>query len=156
MHIQVDEQDRDLLRYAWNPNHNGYLMAHRRNTTKPSGHEMFRLHREVMARILGRSLLKEELVDHINHDKLDNRRANLRVADASQSLFNLRAKDGGSSRFIGVFWDAPRSTWRAEVRAYNSRFYVGRFDSELEAAWMRDQYASELHGDFASLNFDYI
>ena len=51
-------------------------------------------------------------VDHIDHDGLNNRRSNLRLATESQNLANQRPQTGRSSRFKGVHWNKQRQRWR--------------------------------------------
>ena len=113
------------------------------------------MHRLVLSRALGRPLLSHEQVDHINRDSLDNRRANLRVASPGENVRNKTLTSSNSSGFIGVSWCSQTSSWRSVILLDRARFHIGRFKDIEEAAWMRDQFAIELHGDFAVLNFDY-
>jgi hypothetical protein len=71
-------------------------------------------------------------VDHINGDRLDNRRENLRIVTPAQSRQNT-ASIGGSSRYRGVFWDSTRSKWTARAQLNRRGHQVGRFGSEAEA-----------------------
>ncbi len=73
------------------------------------------------------------LTDHINRDRTDNRRCNLRLVTDAKNNHNVPAR-GGSSKFRGVSWDKARSKWSAKVRAEGSTVHFGRFDDELEAA----------------------
>lgn len=72
-------------------------------------------------------------VDHINRDKLDNRRANLRICTHAENMQNLGAK-GGSSQYRGVSWDSKRQTWVADVSPEGKKKTLGRFATELDAA----------------------
>jgi hypothetical protein len=138
------------------------LLAHRRwvshtNATKTrsngsklyvvsyAGGRMVRLHRLLMDAPHG------VLVDHVNGDGLDNRRRNLRLTDHSGNRANAAAC-GGRSRFRGVTWDAQRGKWMARLEVDGRRLYLGRFDSELEAAEAWDATALECWGDMARLN----
>lgn len=81
-------------------------------------------------------------VDHINQNRLDNRRANLRLVTRSE---NLRNRAGfGTSAHKGVHWDASRGKWRASA----GRVTLGRFDTEAEAVAAVD--AAETAGGLAS------
>lgn len=91
------------------------------------------------------------LVDHINRNPLDNRRANLRLASKSQNTANGRA--WGKSKYRGVTWDKDNSRWRAAVFKNGRRIHIGRFDTEEEAARAYDAVAREHHAEFAALNF---
>ena len=89
-------------------------------------------------------------VDHIDGNGLNNCRSNLRVCTPQQNLAN-RGPRGGSSRFVGVSRRAGK--WEAKIMYRGKRFYLGRFDDEVEAAKARDRKAHELHGPYAYLNF---
>ncbi len=95
----------------------------------------------------------DEVVDHINGDKLDNRRTNLRVCTQSENARNNNKprKRKTSHLFKGVHWDG--SAWVAQIQVNKIKHYLGRFSSEFEAARAYDRKAKELHGAFASLNF---
>lgn len=72
----VSWQDADASQHNWHDN-SGYAARYAPGT---KGGKMY-LHRVVMTRMVGRPLQKGEEVDHINRNKLDNRRANLRLTD---------------------------------------------------------------------------
>lgn len=78
--------------------------------------------------------------DHINHNGLDNRRANLRIVTHQENQANLPKKRGGTSSFYGVSWSKERKAWCAYVAHNAKRKNLGRFNSELEAAHAYDNY----------------
>ena len=92
------------------------------------------------------------MADHRNGDGLDNRRENLRVATASQNGAN-RHRTRGTSRYLGVCWSEQKQRWRALISDGTKRLAIGVFRSELEAAQAYDRKATEIHGEFARLNF---
>ena len=94
-----------------------------------------------------------ELVDHINGDTLDNRRSNLRIADASHNSCNRKSVRGSSSSFKGITWHRGVRKWQAAIKAHGRQHYLGVFASEVDAAKAYDAAAREMHGDFARLNF---
>ena len=94
-------------------------------------------------------------VDHINHDGLDNRRANLRPATFTQNIRN-RAKFNNrtyASKFKGIVWHPYRKRWQVKIRVNHKPIFLGSFHDEVEAAKAYDRAAEKYHGDFASLNF---
>lgn len=91
------------------------------------------------------------LVDHINHDTLDNQRRNLRNCTRSQNMWN-RKRRCGTSKYKGVHKDSTTSKWCAQIYKYNVAVDRKYFDTELEAALWYNVKAKELFGEFAYLN----
>jgi hypothetical protein len=90
------------------------------------------------------------LVDHADHDGLNNQRSNLRPADNGQNAANGRHQihRAKSSRYKGV----SRSKWGTWI-AYAQRRHIGTFASEEDAARAYDEAAVTIWGEFAHLNF---
>lgn len=94
-------------------------------------------------------------VDHINHNKLDNRRCMLRVATGQQNSFNMR-KFRGTSIYKGVIkrFNSPGcKPWEAKIQKDGKCIGLGRYLTEEDAARTYDEKAKELFGEFAWLNF---
>ncbi len=91
-------------------------------------------------------------VDHRNHDGLDNRRANLRIATPSQNIANSR-KHGTttSSRYKGVSLFKRTGQWTAQIG--KPKRHLGYFATEESAALAYDRAAIEVWGEFANPNF---
>jgi hypothetical protein len=87
-------------------------------------------------------------VDHKNHNTLDNRRANLRVATKSQNHANTRKLPGTSSRFKGVYFYKRTGKWRAKIRVRGKHISLGYFNSEIDAALAYYEAAREHFGEF--------
>jgi hypothetical protein len=94
------------------------------------------------------------IVDHSNGDRLDNRRANLRIVTPTQNCRNRRKASGKSSRFKGVSYRKDRGTWLVSIKVDGRLIKLGTFDSEIVAAKAYDRAALEHFGEFAVLNFD--
>lgn len=141
----VDPADADrVLAHRWRACSNGRGNVYVRRCG--SGSPVY-LHRFVIGAQAG------ELVDHANGDGLDNRRANLRIADHSANGANRHSPVRGSSRFRGVYWNRRLGRWHAQIGGGNSTTYIGQFDDEAEAARAYDRAATERFGAFAAPNF---
>ncbi len=106
-----------------------------------------RLHRLIM------DCPKGLVVDHINGDSLDNRRANLRLATQAQNLYNRKKKKNTSSQFIGVSFNKSHRYWCSQIRVNGKSVWLGSFDNEIAAAKAYDKAARMYHKEFARLNF---
>jgi hypothetical protein len=102
------------------------------------------LHREIMDAPKGMD------VDHINHDTLDNRKQNLRLATRSQNLANNR-RPIGATGFRGVCRTSSGELlpFKAQIKGE----YLGTFANAVDAARAYDTAASKKFGEFARLNF---
>lgn len=88
-------------------------------------------------------------IDHINHNTLDNRRCNLRVASRSQNAANCK---GRGNKYKGVWWDEEKQRWRARITVNYQGYNLGRFDNEEDAAIAYNVAAQLFFGEFALLN----
>lgn len=104
--------------------------------------KMIRMHRQIM------SLLVGQIIDHKDHNGLNNQKSNLRMATYSQNCANR--KRGNSGKYVGVTRMNDRYI---SIISINRRpFRIGVFDTEIDAAIAFNKKALELHGEFASLN----
>ena len=93
------------------------------------------------------------LIDHINHNGLDNRRANLRFATYGQNAWNSKKGiNRGSSKYKGVSWDKISKKWRAMICNDYKKMHLGFFDDEKAAAKVYNEAAKKHRGVFAVLN----
>tara|TARA_R110002153_G_scaffold187391_1_gene340430 strand:- start:324 stop:803 length:480 start_codon:yes stop_codon:yes gene_type:complete len=77
---------------------------------------------------------KNNFIDHININPLDNRIENLRILNASQNSRNIKKKQNCSSKYIGVCWDKLGNKWRARIEINGKKKSIGQFDTEEEAS----------------------
>jgi AP2 domain/HNH endonuclease len=144
----VDEKDYEWLSsfkwYAWfSPRTKGFYA--RRSIYPSTGASM---HRVILDANPG------QIVDHINRNTLDNRRANLRFATISQSNQNTRVlTTRNKSGFRGVSLVRATKKWRVVISLNGRNIDLGRFACIKDAALAYDTAARKLYGDFAQLNF---
>jgi hypothetical protein len=135
----IDAEDEERVgRFRWYRESTGYVS---RNLPRNRGARRGRvyLHREVMGLTRGDGLE----ADHENHRPTDCRKSNLRILPHSGNLQNRRgANRGSTSRYRGVFWDAGRGRWVAQVKVGAVRLRK-RCDSEKEAAAVATQWRRE-------------
>lgn len=138
-----DEEFQRLSQYTWRLHRQGYA-------TRGGGCGNFMMHHEVFGKPP-----KGFMVDHINGNKLDNRRANLRLATKSQNNANSvpRRSASKSSSFKGVSWNEAAQGWRAQIQKDGKGRVIGLFADEVAAAYAYDLAAVETFGDFARPNF---
>ena len=91
----------------------------------------------------------DELVDHINHNGIDNRRVNMRLCTIQQNQFNKRKQPGKTSVYTGVSWDGVLCKWRAEIKINGSRKDLGRHKTQEEAVSAYNDAAAIYFGEFA-------
>jgi hypothetical protein len=109
--------------------------------------------RKYIHQLIAKRMGVEGIMDHINHNRLDNRRENLRPATNSQNGANSRKRTKPcSSRFKGVCWDKAKKKWKAHIRVNRKRFHLGYFHNEWAAAQAYNFAAIYYFGEYAYLN----
>lgn len=140
-----DKEDYDLIsQYCWHKGNKGYI-----STSHPHG---LKMHRLVMG-VKNSSII----IDHINLNKSDNRKENLRIVSNSQNRMNTRPPKCNTSGTKGVCYVKSRNKWCAYISANKKRITIGRYD-RIEEAIAARQKAEELY--FGEYNYnkknDYI
>jgi hypothetical protein len=144
----VDPEDyKEFAKYKWYAKGCGRrFYAERWDSSGIKGKDVS-MHQAIMGAAEGK------VIDHINHNGLDNRKANLRFATAQQNTWNKRKKRGNSSsRYKGVSQAKGQKKWRAEIHCNGRKIHLGYFDDEKAAAMAYDAKAKELFGEYAVLN----
>lgn len=138
-----DEHWHDLSRFTWCINNHGYVI-----TTMKKKNVL--MHAFVMKELHGVQLQAEEIIDHINNIRHDNRFVNLRVNTRSGNSHNKKKKEGSASRYFGVYKNG--NGWSARIKKACANYNLGTFKAEHEAAKAYNLKAYELYGDAANLN----
>lgn len=137
----VDDKDFEIFnKYRWFLHSNGYVY-------RKIKHKIIWLHREILI------CPKDKVIDHINHNKLDNRKSNLRVVTKSENQHNrIKQTSRCSSRYKGVYYHKRDKCWIAQITNNNTFIYIGSYNLEKEAAKAYNEKAKELFGKYALLN----
>lgn len=122
----------DFYWSAWSPPNRKTSYVIRNKTVSYGAARMHRL-----------ILTQAEVIDHVNGNGLDNRRANLRDADKFQSAQNRTRKNKK-----GTVW--KMGAWEVRVQAYGVRKYIGRFRSMEDANRAYCDALIVMHKQFAN------
>lgn len=129
-----DLEDYDKIKgYTWYSSH-GYISTRERGNQK-----LLRLHRLVM------NAPSNKVVDHINHNPLDNRKENLRVCNQSDNTINRKsAKNYTGVQGVRLM---PSGKWETRL-TYHGKVYIKRFPTLEEAVSYRKQLEEKYFGEF--------
>lgn len=144
----VDDDDYEhLSQFKWCCN-NSAKIAYAVRGTKTKGRRInIKMHRFILGVSDSRIV-----VDHINHDGLDNRRQNLRLCTQADNMKNTRKRRGTSSTQKGVSFTPATGRWRAYIWVNKKRIHLGYFAFEESASAAYNEAAKEHFGEFAHLN----
>lgn len=125
--LKVDKDNEHLLaKYSWGLDSDGYPKA------KVKGKHL-RLHQIVLG-----IAPKGMVTDHINQNKLDNRRKNLRFASFRDNALNSFKKGDG------VWWNKSKERWQAQHKINGKRYHIGTFKTKKEALATYQKHSKEL------------
>jgi len=132
--IWIDEEDFERIsRYRWRDDGRGYAVR------KSRGCPTVKMHREILGLSCG-----DGEVDHINRNRMDNRKSNLRLVTRSQNQWN-RADPKRGLRFD----PRGRKHWSVVIYRYGKRFRTPACRTPGEAIAMSVELRARLHGEFA-------
>jgi hypothetical protein len=141
----VDDADYDhLLRFTWFISDKGYAIG---NACINGLYKTIRMHCVIM---------RAKGIDHRDTNRLNNQRANLRIATQSQNSGNqkilARKTHNSKSKYKGVSWSSASQKWRTQIVYMYKHIHLGYFHNEQEAAKAYNAKAIELFGEFARIN----
>lgn len=148
--IVDDECYNELNKWRWHCDGRGYAAR-----TEHNGYDngkrvtqSIKMHRQILRASKG------VFVDHINGDKLDNRRSNLRFATTAQNNRNSKTPAHNSSGYKGVYEDKRnlKNKWQAYITVDNKKIHLGYFYTKEDAAKKYNDVAKELFGEYARVN----
>lgn len=139
----VDPEDAPrLLVSRWSMSSQGYAVSTQKDLFDGEN---------LMHRIIAKPQ-KGQVVDHINHMRSDNRKANLRGCTHAENMRNTR-RNWSQTGLRGVFLDKRYGMYAVSIVAEGKKYSLGRYETKEDAAKIYDAAARQLHGEFAVLNF---
>ena len=132
--IDLDDVEK-VKKYKW-------VFSHRYVVNGNTG---LRLHRFIM------NAPEDKVVDHINHNKLDNRKCNLRVCTQSQNTMNSSLRSDNTSGYTGVYWYKSRSKWLVRITVNGKCINLGYYDDLEEAVKVRKEAEIKYFGEYRRL-----
>lgn len=145
----IDDDDFEMINlFKWcaHKAHKAYyaVAVHRDEDRKQ---RLILMHRLIM------NASKGTIVDHINHDTLDNRKSNLRFCTHSQNIRNQRIQSRKkSSKYKGVTLVKSNGRWASYIKVKNKRIGLGYYENEIDAARAYNKAALKYHKEFAVIN----
>ncbi len=134
--ILVDDEDFAILsRFTWHTTIQGYAQC------KINGKNML-MHRFIL------NYNDKKVIDHIDHNKINNQKSNLRIVGQAINTQNVIKKS--KTGFRGVFFES--GSYKAGIRKEGKRIHLGVFKNILDAALAYDKAAIELYGPDALTN----
>lgn len=136
-----DEKTLNLIKnYTWGFQPGGYVVSSKN-------------HIYLHALIAGKPESPDLIIDHINRDKLDNRRENLRIVTKSVNCHNRAKKKNTKSIYIGIKKRSNGLFYGRVTKDRKEYCTTNGYADEKDAAIARDQLAIKLYGNNACLNF---
>jgi hypothetical protein len=139
----VDDLDYEYLsKEKWYLSQNGYVIGGNKRTGRKS---FMKIHRLIMDAKDG------ELVDHIDHDKLNNVRSNLRIVGMEGNVHNQHKRKNTKNNFKGVTYVKRLGLFQSRCRIFGGDYFLGYFKTEIAAAYAYNKKATEL-SEFTLIN----
>jgi hypothetical protein len=149
----ISSEDADLAQFRWHIGSGGYAI---RSTPMrygvQQGPKHIRMHRVILERMIDRTLQADEECDHIDGDRLNNQRTNLRLAKHYQNGLNQKAPTNNTSGYKGVAWSKAAGKWRALIKVRGKQHYLGLYATAQEAHIAYERAAIEYFGEWHRSN----
>lgn len=145
----VDDDDYEYLnQWKWTSHSKGYAYRN-------SGRDIFGNTAAVFLHRFITDCPKNMIVDHINQNKLDNRRQNLRICTQAQNARNKPKRIDNKSGYKGVVLH-QKGLYRATCSNKNKQIHFGYFKDPHHAALAYDLWVTYLFGEYAKTNFKVV
>lgn len=141
----VDDEDYGkVCSFKWRLDPEGYAVCTAKLEDGSNKRTTYRMHRMVMNNPTGWE------VDHVSRNRLDNRKANLRLCTSSQNKANQSIRQDNKSGSKGVSWNSASSKWVAKIYVNKKCIFLGRFSNKTEGIEAYNQAQKKYYGEFAN------
>jgi len=145
----VDDEDFEMLsQYKWHYVKPGYAARSQYCGGGRSSHKVkvTPMHREIMDSPDGK------MIDHKNHDGLDNRKSNLRICTRTENRRNSVRHKNNKSGYKGVWQEGKKFRSAIWIKDEKRNRNLGTFETAIQAAKAYNKHAKAVFGEFAFLN----
>ena len=136
-----------ILQFIWYLSKDGYPVTYSTDDKSIIYKNGLKMHK-----LLIQDIQKGYVIDHINRNKLDNRRNNLRICTQKQNSYNTSKSINSINNYKGVR-QQTNTLWTAIVTKDKKIYKIKDILTDKEAAIIYDSMAEELFGEFAGKNF---
>jgi hypothetical protein len=142
-----DKEDYTLVsKYCWSiDNQNGYV----KTIDKVNNTGKLYLHRLVMNCSKG----DNTIVDHIDRNRVNCRKNNLRIVTRCQNNMNMSIRCDNTTGVTGVHWDKKMKQWCSLISANKTKIHLGYFDNFEDAVKARKEAEEKYFGEYNRTNY---
>lgn len=139
-----------VKKHKWHIDNYGYILTKNKNylVFPDLKVKLVKLHRLIFIK---RGINIPEYIDHINGNKADNTRSNLRLATNQQNQANSKISKNNKSGYKGVCWDKDNNKWVSQIMFNRKHIKLGRFKTKEDAYLKYCEKAKELFGVYAKI-----
>ena len=142
----IDFERVNKINWSLKPEYNGNFYAVTTKRWNGKKHTI-QMHRFIL------KAPKGTIIDHINHNGLDNRRCNLRFATTQTNAFNRNKPSiETTSKYKGVLRRHGKGKWIARIRFNNIHLELGQYMEEGKAASVYNYASRIMFGNFRKEN----
>jgi len=109
-------------------------------------------HKITMHRLILNNIPKGKESDHINRDKLDNRRNNLRIVSNAENQMNKNLQKNNRSGVRGICWYGKYDKWQTRIGFGGKKMFLGYFSNIKDAIEIYNTTSKKLYGKFTYIN----